>query len=274
MLPSMLLTFREGLEAALIVGIVLGVLRKLGRLEQRRIVWQGVMAAVIASLAVAIGLNLLGARLEGSAEEAFEGIAMLLAAGVLTWMIFWMQAQSQSIRAQLEADVRGAVAEGGRGLLGLAFIAVFREGVETALFLTAAAFTSTIWETAVGGLLGLAVAIVVGWLIFATTIRLNVKRFFRVTGVLLILFAAGLVAHGVHEFNELGWIPAVIEHVWNANPVFHEDSTLGQIFKALLGYNGNPSLTEVLAYVAYYGVVLSSLRWRGQQLVHAIPQAA
>ena len=105
MLPSVLLAFREGLEAALIVGIVLGVLRKLGRLEQRRVVWQGVGLAVVASLAVAIGLNLIGARLEGPAEEAFEGVAMLLAAGVLTWMIFWMQAQSQSIRARLEAEV-------------------------------------------------------------------------------------------------------------------------------------------------------------------------
>ena len=113
--------------------------------------------AVVASLAAAIGLNLIGARLEGPAEKVFEGVAMLLAAGVLTWMIFWMQAQSQFIGARLEADVRRAVVGRGRGLFGLAFIAVFREGLETALFLTAAAFTTTIvWETSLGGLLGLA----------------------------------------------------------------------------------------------------------------------
>jgi len=271
MLPSLLLTFREGLEAALIVGIVLGALRKLGRREQGRVVWQGVAAAVVANLAVAAGLNLVGARLEGPAEKAFESLTMLLAAGVLTWMIFWMQAQSRFIRAWLEADVRQAIAGSGWGLFGLAFVAVFREGLETALFLTAAAFTTTVWQTIWGGLLGLAAAIAVGWLIFATTVRLDVRHFFQVTGVLLILFAAGLVAHGVHEFNELGWVPAIIEHVWDTNPILHEKSVPGQVLKALLGYNGNPSLTEVLAYGTYYAIVLLSLRWRGQELTRAIP---
>jgi len=274
MLPSILLAFREGLEAALIVGIVLGALRKLGHPEQSRAVWRGVAVAVVASLAVAIGLNLIGARLEGPAEKAFEGVTMLLAASVLTWMIFWMQAQSRFIRARLEADVRRAIAGSGRGLFGLAFIAVFREGLETALFLTAAALTTTVWETALGGLLGLAAAITAGWVLFATTVRLNVKRFFQVTGVLLILFAAGLVAHGVHEFNEPGWVPTVIKHVWDTNPILHESSVLGQVLKALFGYNGDPSLTEVLAYGAYYAVVLLGLRWRGRYLARTIPEAA
>ncbi|MGD2105368.1 MAG: FTR1 family protein [Anaerolineae bacterium] len=263
---SVLLAFREGLEAALIVGIVLGALRKLGHVEQSRAVWQGVAMAVVASLAAAIGLNLIGARLEGPSENVFEGVTMFLAAGVLTWMIFWMQAQSRFIRARLEADVRRAIVGSGRGLSGLAFAAVFREGLETALFLTAAALTTTIWETILGGLLGLAAAIITGWLLFATTIRLDVKRLFQVTGVLLILFAAGLVAHGVHEFNELGWIPAVIEHVWDTNRIMDEGSVLGQVLKALFGYNGNPSLTEVAAYGTYYVIVLLSLRWRGQRL--------
>lgn len=272
MLPSILLAFREGLEAALIVGIVLGALRKLGHLEQRRAVWRGVATALVASLAAAIGLNLIGARLEGPAEKAFEGVTMLLASGVLTWMIFWMQAQSRFIRARLEANVREAVTGSGRGLFGLAFVAVFREGLETALFLTAAALTTTLWETILGGLLGLAAAITAGWLIFATTVRLDVRRFFQVTGVLLILFAAGLTAHGVHEFNELGWIPAIVEHVWDTNPILHERSTVGQILTALFGYNGNPSLTEVLTYGAYYAIVLLSLRWREQRLPYAIPE--
>jgi len=270
MLAGILLTFREGLEAALIVGIVLGALRKLGHPEQSRAVWQGVAVAVVASLLVALGINLLGAGLEGPAEKAFEGVTMLLAAGVLTWMIFWMQAQSRFIRARLEAEVRQAIAGSSRGLFGLAFIAVFREGVETALFLTAAAFTTTVGETVVGGLLGLMAAILVGWLVFATTVRLNVRRFFQVTGVLLILFAAGLVAYAVHEFNELGWVPAVIEQVWDTNPILHENSTAGQVLKALFGYNGNPSLTEVLSYGAYYAIVLLSLRWRGRQLARNI----
>ena len=102
--------------------------------------------------------------------------------------------------------------------------------------------------------------ILLGSGLFASTLRLNLRRFFQVTGFLLILFAAGLVAHGVHEFNEVGWIPPVIEHVWDVNPILDEDSTLGLMLKALFGYNGNPSLTEVLAYFTYYILIFFSLR--------------
>jgi high-affinity iron transporter len=142
----------------------------------------------------------------------------------------------------------------------LAFLAVVREGIELALFLTAATFASDPQSTILGLLLGLGVAVLLGWSLFTSTLRLNLRRFFQVTGFLLILFAAGLVAHGVHEFNEVGWIPPVIEHVWNVNPILDENSTLGLMLKALFGYNGNPSLTEVLAYLAYYILIFFSLR--------------
>jgi high-affinity iron transporter len=111
-----------------------------------------------------------------------------------------------------------------------------------------------------GALVGLAAAVLAGWLIFATTTRLNVQMFFRVTSILLIFFAAGLVAHGVHELNEAGLIPAVVEHVWDTNPVLDESSGLGLILKTIFGYNGNPSLTEVIAYFGYWLVVLLALR--------------
>ena len=174
-----------------------------------------------------------------------------------------MNRQGQTIQAQLEHDVHRAAAGGSRwAIFSLAFLAVFREGIELALFLTAAAFTATAGVTLVGGLLGLAVAGLVGWLIFATTTRLDVQVFFRVTSILLIFFAAGLVAHGVHEFNEANIIPSVVEHVWDLNPVLDETSGVGQIMKAIFGYNGNPSLTEVVAYVGYWVVVLLALRHR------------
>ena len=99
-----------------------------------------------------------------------------------------------------------------------------------------------------------------GWAIFASTIRLDLVKFFKVTSVLLILFAAGLIAHGVHEFNEVGWIPAIIEHVWDINPILNEKSTFGAMLKALFGYNGNPSLTEVIAYLAYFVAIIFGLR--------------
>jgi high-affinity iron transporter len=178
-------------------------------------------------------------------------------------MIFWMDRQGRVIQAELERDVRKAAAGGGRwALFSLAFVAVLREGVELALFLTAAAVTASTRATLVGGIIGLGSAAAAGWLLFATTHRLNPRSFFRVTSVLLIFFAAGLVAHGIHEFNEVGWVPPVIEHVWDVNPVLDESSGIGQILKTLFGYNGDPSLSEVAAYVGYWIVVSLALWWR------------
>jgi high-affinity iron transporter len=117
----------------------------------------------------------------------------------------------------------------------------------------------------VGALLGLGSAVLLGWGLFASTARLNLRRFFQVTGVLLILFSAGLVAHGVHEFNEAGLIPAVIEHVWDANPIMDENGALGSVLQTLFGYNGNPSLTEMLAYFAYFVSIFYGLRSSGRQ---------
>jgi high-affinity iron transporter len=266
MVAAALLAFREGLEAALILGVVLGVLRRLGRTDQEKMVWLGAGLAALTSLAAGIGFYALGISFEGRAEEIFEGVAMLFAAGVLTWMIFWMERQGRAIQAGLEQDVRQAASSGGRWtIFSLAFIAVFREGIELALFLTAAAFTATAGATVTGAVIGLVAVLVVGWLLFTTTTRLNIQAFFRVTSILLIFFAAGLVAHGVHELNEAAVIPGIVEHVWDVNPILDEDSAVGQILKVMFGYNGNPSLTEVAAYLGYWAVVLVALRWRRTQ---------
>jgi high-affinity iron transporter len=263
MIPGFLLSLREGLEAALIIGIVLGVLRKLNRPGLNRVVWSGVATASLLSLIAALVLHLVGASLKDEAEVIFEGITMLLAAGVLTWMIFWMRRQASAIRSELESGVRRAVlGSSQKALFALAFIAVLREGVELALFLTAAALATGAQQTLSGALLGLGTAALLGWSLFASTVRLDLRRFFQATGVLLILFAAGLVAHGVHEFNEVGWIPAIIEHVWDINPILSDKSILGEMLTALFGYNGNPSLTEVLAYLGYFIAIGCSL-WFG-----------
>jgi len=264
MLASFLLSLREGLEAALIIGIVLGALRKTDRRDLAPVVWAGTAAALLVSLLAGLLLIRLGIAFEGRAEEIFEGVTMLLAAAVLTWVIFWMNRQAAGLRGELEAGVGRAASGGKRALFGLAFLAVVREGVELALFLTAAAFSAGQGGTLLGALFGLAAAILLGWALFASTIRLDLKRFFQVTSVLLVLFAAGLVAYGVHEFNEAGWIPAVIEHVWDLNPFLDENGTLGGLLKALFGYNGNPSLTEVIAYLAYLVGAFLLLRPRGK----------
>ena len=275
MLPSYLLSLREGIEAALIIGILLGALRQMRRAELSSSVWVGVISASLLSVLASIFLTVLGLSLEGRTEQIFEGITMLLAASVLTWMIFWMSRQSRNIKGELESGVHRAAFEGGkRGLFVLAFLAVLREGIELALFLAAAVFASDVQQTLIGTFLGLGIAILLGWSLFATTVRLDLRRFFRVTGFLLILFAAGLVAHGVHEFNEAGLLPAVIEHVWNVNPILDEASTLGSMFAALFGYNGDPSLTEVIAYLAYFITIFIGLRLSNQRAEEAVqPQA-
>jgi high-affinity iron transporter len=273
MIPGFLLALREGIEAALIVGIVLGALQKTRHEELRATVWWGTAAAVVVSLVAAVVLYLVGVSFEGTAEEAFEGITMLLAAGVLTWMIFWMHHQSRNIRAHLEADVRQAASQyGGRALFSLAFLAVVREGIELALFLTASSFTSGAQLTVLGALLGLGAAALLAWALFSSLVKLDLRRFFQVTSILLVLFAAGLVAHGVHELNEIGWIPAVIEHVWDINHIIDENGFAGTILKTLFGYNGNPSLTEIMAYAVYFVAIFLGLQ-RQQVRVARLQQA-
>lgn len=253
MFPSFLLSLREGLEAALIIGIVIGALVKLRRTDLKLAVWWGTGFAVLLSAVLAVVLNFFGTQLEGQAEEIFEGTAMLLAAGILTWMIFWMRDHARTIKSDLEAGVQQSTITGGRrALFTLAFLAIGREGFELVLFLIAAEAVSDPLNTLVGAVAGLAMAVFLGWLLFSTTRRLNISQFFHVTNALLILFAAGLVAHGVHEFNEANIIPPIIEHVWDINPFIDENSPLGEIMKALFGYNGDPSLTEIFAYLSYF----------------------
>ncbi len=261
MFASALLALREGLEAALVLGVIIGALYKLNRERLLPAVWLGAGVAGILSLLAATALYRVGAELEGDAEKIFEGTTMLLAAGVLTWMIFWMKRKSSAMRQSLEADVS---ATGKRApflsLFFLALIMVIREGVELGLFLTAAAFSVGGSKTLLGAGLGLATAAILGWLLYASSIQLDLKRFFKVTSILLLIFAAGLVAHGVHEFNEIGWIPAVVDPLWNINHILDEASIPGQLLKTLVGYNSSPSLTEALAYVGYLAFIVISLR--------------
>ncbi|MGE5249887.1 MAG: iron uptake transporter permease EfeU [Bacteroidota bacterium] len=273
MLPSYLLSLREGIEAALIIGIVLGALRKIRRTDLLPALWWGAASAAALSLLVAFLLTLFGLELEGPAEPLYEGFTMLLAAGILTWMIFWMSQQARTLKTDLEEGVhRAAASTGRRAIFGLAFLAVVREGVELALFLTASVFATNTLQTAIGAALGLGTAILLGWSIFATTVRLDLRRFFQVTGFLLILFAAGLVAHGVHEFNEIGLIPAVIERLWDANAFLPAESILGQLMKALFGYNPTPSLTEMMAYFGYMAAILAVLRSSQKKTAPAVTQ--
>jgi high-affinity iron transporter len=266
MLPSYLLSLREGIEATLIIGILLGALQQTRRLEFVPALWFGTISAAVISILVAVLLTSFGLEMKDPGEAIFEGFTMVLAAGLLTWMIFWMSRQARFMKTNLEADIHRASQSGKRAIFFVAFVAILREGIELALFLTASVFaTSNALQTTLGAILGMGTAILLGWSIFAATVRLDLRRFFQVTGFMLVLFAAGLIAHGVHEFTEVGWIPSIIEHVWDLTSIVSAESTLGQLLSALLGYNPAPSLSEMIAYVVYFAGVIITLQFTGRK---------
>ena len=258
---TFIIVFRETLEAGLIVGIILTVLDRLGALRHARHVWSGAAAAIAASI-VAWGV-LAGATqsAQGWWEQIIEGLISLAACGVLAYMVVWMDRQAKQIRPHIEHEVEAAVSQ--RALLAmfmLSFVAVFREGAETALFLQAVAIQNSGLVSLGGGLLGGGLALCVTTLIFVGGRKVPLRPLFRCTGFVLLLMAAGLLAYGIHELHELGWIPPVIDPVWNTNHLLNEKEGVGSFLKALFGYNGNPSLVEVTAYGVYLVTVMTLLR--------------
>jgi len=264
MLASFLITFREALEAALIIGIIAAYVAKIGRKDLNRYIYAGIAGALIASTGVALLFKLIYGELKGTAEELFEGAAALTAAVVLTYMIFWMAQNSKKIKGEVQEKIDISISKGQMlGIAALSFIAVFREGVETVLFLGTLAINAPV-DTLLGFGAGLSAIVLLSFVMFKGIYRLDVSRFFKYTSILLILFSAGLTAFGVHELNEAGIVPPVVEHVWDINPplnpdgtypLLHENGLIGSSLKSLIGYNGNPSLTEVLAYVGYWIII-------------------
>ena len=199
---------REGFEASLVVGIVLAFLDRTGRRDGFVAVWVGVAAALVLSLAVGLGLFAAGAELEGTSEMVFEGIVMLTAAGLLTWMIFWMRNRARTLRREIEGRAQAALEAGSAlGLALVVFVGVAREGVETALFLFTAVEGSGRFVSFIGALLGGAVAVGLGYLFYRGSHRLNLRWFFTITSTLLLLFAGFLLARGLHELAEAGVLP-------------------------------------------------------------------
>ncbi len=261
MLAPLLITLRETLEASLVVGIILAMLNRTESKKYISAVWSGVAAATVASLVLAWAFESYFGGFTGRAEELYEGIMMLSAAGLITWMILWMLRQGARMKDEIEGRVSSHIeSHYPLGIFLLTFISVAREGIETVIFLQAAFIQSQAAYHNIGAVLGIVIAISVSYLFFKGMYLFPLKKFFLVTSVILILFAAGLVAHGVHELEEAGVIPVLVEHVWDTNGLLSEDGTVGSLLKALFGYNGNPSLGEVLSYGAY--LVLIGTLWR------------
>lgn len=250
MATAFLITFRETLEMTLIVGIVLAFLRRAeAEYVFHRSVWMGVFAAIFASTFLGWVFTLFLGGYRGRPEEIVEGILMLVAAMLLTWMIIWMSRQAR-IRQRIESRVAHChKREELWGLFTLVFVGVLREGIETVIFLHAAA--SAGHADLFGAMFGVIVALLIGFLFFAGAHKMQLKWFFRTTSALLILFAAGLVGHGVHELQEAGLLPLLTAEAWNTNHLLDDASAFGSMLKGLFGYNGNPSVLEVFAYGSF-----------------------
>ena len=256
MIASFIITFREALEAILVISIILGYISKINQPSFKKWVWFGTLAGILASIGGKFLFDALIGGFEGQAEEIFEGFAMITGAVLISTMIFWMAGQKK-IAQELQKKVDVYVSASKKwGIFFLVFISIIREGIELVIFLTAAEFASESlgW---LGTLLGFIAGIGLGVLLYFGTIKFNIKTFFNITSVILILFAAGLVAHGIHELQEGGLIPFVMYPLYNLNEIFavpnplNENSAIGSILKALFGYNGNPGLIELIGYWVY-----------------------
>ena len=256
-----LITFRETLEAALIVGIILAYLYKTKNTKYNKVIYSAVGAGLVGSILAAFIFNIFLGSFTGKSEQIFEGAAMLIGSFLITTHVFWMMSQ-KNIAADLKEKVHSEIKQKDMtGLFLLTFVAVLREGVETVLFLGAASYVNQ-GNRLLAGSLGVLFAIFLGYLLFVASVKIDIKKFFNASSILLVLFAAGLAAHGVHELQEAQILPTYIEHVWDINPkaplaeqgvypVLHENGVVGSLAKGLFGYNGNPSLLEVLTYIIY-----------------------
>jgi len=263
MLFSFLVTLREGIEIALVVAIVLGYLGRTGNRQHFRPVWMGVGAAAATSVGFGALLHFTATGLSGAALEAFEGITMLVAVVVLTWMVFWMRRQAATIGRALRDEVDVAIAGGSLlAIVGLAFSAVIREGFETALFLfagSAAARGDDALGFVAGGGFGFLVAAGVGAVIYRGAHRLPVRQFFSVSGVVVLVLAAGLLSNGLAELMESGLIPRLGVRPWDTDALLSTTGNAGRLLHTLLGYDSAPTLGQIGAYFTYLIVGLVAL---------------
>lgn len=255
MLVPFLIMLREGIEAALIVGIVASYLKQSGRDGLMPAVWVGVLLASALSLFAGAALQLMAAEFPQKEQELFEGVVGLIAVGMLTSMVFWMKKTARNIKGDLQASVEKALGQGadaaGWALIGMVFLAVAREGLESVFFLLAIFQQSRGWEAPVGALLGIATSVVIGYGLYSGGVRLNLRKFFRFTGIFILLVAAGLLAGVLRKFHEAGIWNQLQTVVFNMDDTLPMDSPLGTVLSGLLGYQSAPVVGEVIVYVLF-----------------------
>ena len=254
MLIAFLIMLREGIEAALIVGIVAGFLKQSGHSRLMPKVWLGVALATLMCLGIGYGIHSATGEIPQKEQEFVVGVIGLVAVAMLTYMILWMKKAARSMKQQLQDSVQTALNRGdgqGWALVGMAFLAVAREGLESVFFLLAVFQQSPTWSMPVGAVLGLLAAVVIGALIYQGGMRLNLAKFFRWTGAFLIVVAAGLVAGSLRALHEAGVWNHLQEVVFDSSKYLHEDSPMGVLLGGFFGYTDHPTQGEVLAWLLY-----------------------
>jgi high-affinity iron transporter len=253
MLPTFVIGLREGLEAALIVGIIAAFLTASDRRDALRPMWAGIGLAVVLCAFVGVALRLVDEQLPHRGQEGLETVVSLVAVAMVSWMIIWMRAHAHELKGRLQQDAAGALGRGSAfALVAMAFVAVLREGFETAVFLLAAFQDSGDPKAAgIGAVLGIGVAIALGWGIYRGGVRIDLGRFFRVTGVVLVLVAAGLVASAIHTGAEAGWITAGQQKLLDLGWLVAPGTVRASVLTGMLGFQPEPTRLEVLAWLLY-----------------------
>jgi high-affinity iron transporter len=252
-LGNYLIGLREGLEATLVVSILVAFLVKSGRRERLPQVWAGVLAAVALSVGFGALLTYVAQDLLAPAQrELFEAVTSVAAVGFVTWMIFWMRRTARRLSSELRARLAEAVTVGGVAVVGMAFLAVVREGLETALlFYAAARGATTSAGPLLGIILGVATSVALGWGLYASALRINLTKFFTWTGLLLVLIAAGIFKYGIHDFQEAGVLPGLGVHAYDITSWYDPSAWYGALLTGMLNITPAPTVLELVAWLAY-----------------------
>ncbi|CAN5492834.1 FTR1 family protein [soil metagenome] len=274
MFANLLIGLREGLEAALVVGILVAYVIKIGRRDVLRRIWIGVGLAVVLALSIGALLTFGAYGLTFEAQEAIGGTLSIVATGFVTWMIFWMLKTARNLSGTLRSDVDKHLAGAGWGLVLVAFLAVGREGIETALFLWAAVqATGSTTFPLLGAALGLLVAVVLGYLIYRGVLSINLSKFFTYTGLFLIVVAAGVLSYGVHDLQEAGILPGLGSLAFDVSSAVPPASWYGTLLKGTINFSPATTWLQAIVWTAYVVPVLALFigRIRSQRPASSTP---
>ncbi|MET7613820.1 iron uptake transporter permease EfeU [Streptomyces seoulensis] len=259
MFSNYLIGLREGLEASLVVCILIAYLVKTGRREALKPIWTGIAIAVVLALGFGCALEFGSQELTFQAQEALGGSLSIVAVGLVTWMVFWMRRTARHLKSELHGRLDAALAMGTGALVATAFLAVGREGLETALFVWASVHAASDGtpRPLIGVALGIATAVLLGWLFYRGALRINLAKFFTWTGGMLVVVAAGVLAYGVHDLQEAGWVPGLTHLAFDISDTIQPDSWYGTLLKGVFNFQPDPTVVQLVVWLLYLVPVLT-----------------